>query len=145
MSQQVSTESATLLFRLAPSLVSDCFAIYTMTQKNQPEKYDRLISAFSLVLVSRKNRYYKWKQSLFSRSPGPRKGGSEARMPKIKVNINRLKKTCMSHCTHKSIPDAKFESGSSFSFGDMTSQNFPQKKWTGYQIRLLTPGKRVKL
>ena len=26
---------------------------------------------------------------LFSRSPGPR-GGSEARMPKIKVNINRL-------------------------------------------------------
>ena len=51
----------------------------------------------------------------------------------------------MSHCTHKSIPDAKFESGSSFSFGDMTSQNFPQKKGTSYQIRLLTPGKRVKL
>ena len=28
---------------------------------------------------------------LFSRSPGPRGGGSEARMQKIKVNINRLK------------------------------------------------------
>ena len=30
----------------------------------------------------------------------------------------------MGHYGHKSIPDAKFESGSSFSFGDMTSQNF---------------------
>ena len=33
----------------------------------------------------------------------------------------------MSHYGHKSIPDAKFESRSSYRFGDMTSQNFPQK------------------
>ena len=34
----------------------------------------------------------------------------------------------MCHYIYKSIPDAKFEVDSSFSFGDMTSQNFPQKK-----------------
>ena len=28
-------------------------------------------------------------------------------------------------------------------FGDMTSQNFPQKKETSYQILLFTPGKRA--
>ena len=46
----------------------------------------------------------------------------------------------MGHYIYKSIPDAKFEVDSSFSFGDMTSQNFPQKKGT---IRLFTPGKWV--
>ena len=46
----------------------------------------------------------------------------------------------MGHYIYKSIPDAKFEVDSSFSFGDMTSQNFPKKKGT---IRLFTPGKRV--
>ena len=45
----------------------------------------------------------------------------------------------MSHYRHKSIPDAKFESGSSSSFGDMTSQNFPWKKGRSHQIRLFTP------
>ena len=49
----------------------------------------------------------------------------------------------MSHYTHKSIPDAKFESDSSSSFGDMTSQNFPRNKGTSHEIRLFTPGKRV--
>ena len=49
----------------------------------------------------------------------------------------------MSHYGYKSIPDAKFESGSFSNFGDMTSQNFPRKKGTSYQIRLFTPGKRV--
>ena len=49
----------------------------------------------------------------------------------------------MSHYGHKSIPDAKFESDSSSSFGDMTSQNFPWKKGTSHKIRLFTPGKRV--
>ena len=34
----------------------------------------------------------------------------------------------MGHYVYKSIPDAKFEVDSAFSFGDMTSQNFPQKK-----------------
>ena len=38
----------------------------------------------------------------------------------------------MSHYTHKSIADAKFESGSSSSFGDMTSQMFPRKKGTSH-------------
>ena len=49
----------------------------------------------------------------------------------------------MSHYGHKSIPDAKFESDSSSSFGDMTSQNFPRKKGTSHKIRLFTPGKLV--
>ena len=49
----------------------------------------------------------------------------------------------MSHYGHESIRDAKFESGSSSSFGDITSQNFPEKKGMSHQIRLFTPGKRV--
>ena len=51
----------------------------------------------------------------------------------------------MSHYGHKSIPGAKVEADSSSSFGDMTSQNFPQKKGTIDQIWLFTPRKRVKL
>ena len=68
-------------------------------------------------------------------------GGSEARMLKIKVNINRLKWNCMSHYSHKSIPDAKFEADSSSSFGDMTPQNFFRKKGMSHQIRLFSPRK----
>ena len=34
----------------------------------------------------------------------------------------------MCHYIHKSIPDAKFEADSSFSFGDMTSQKFPSEE-----------------
>ena len=49
----------------------------------------------------------------------------------------------MGHYIYKSIPYAKFEVDSSFSFGDMTSQNFRQKKGTSHPIRLFTPGKRV--
>ena len=49
-------------------------------------------------------------------------------------------KLCMSR---KSIPDSKFEAGSYSSLGDMTSQNFPQKKGTSDQIRLFTPGKGI--
>ena len=49
----------------------------------------------------------------------------------------------MGHYIYKSIPDAKFEVDSSFSFGDMTSQNSPQMKGTSHLIRLFTPGKRV--
>ena len=52
-------------------------------------------------------------------------------------------KLCVSHYSRKSIPDAKFEADSSFSFGDMTSQNFRQKKETSHQILLFSPGKRV--
>ena len=49
----------------------------------------------------------------------------------------------MSHYGHKSIHDAKFESDSSSSFGDMTSQNFSRNKGTSHEIRLFTPGKPV--
>ena len=49
----------------------------------------------------------------------------------------------MGHYIYKSIPDAKFEGDSSFNFGDMTSQNFPQKKGKSHPIRLFTPGKPV--
>ena len=49
----------------------------------------------------------------------------------------------MGHNIYKSIPDAKFEVDSSFSFGDMRSQNFRRKKGTSHSIRLFTPGKRV--
>ena len=48
-------------------------------------------------------------------------------------------KSCMSHYNLKSIPDVKFEAGSSFSFGGKTSQNLPRKKGTSHQIRLFTP------
>ena len=49
----------------------------------------------------------------------------------------------LSHYGHKSISDAKFESGSPSSFGDMTSQNFPWKKGMSHNILLFTPGKWV--
>ena len=52
-------------------------------------------------------------------------------------------KLCISNYIHKSIPGAKFNAGSSSSFGDMTSKNFPGKKGTSHQIRLCTPRKRV--
>ena len=45
----------------------------------------------------------------------------------------------MGHYVYKSIPDAKFEVDSSFSFGDMTSQNFPQKKERVIQFDYLPP------
>ena len=45
----------------------------------------------------------------------------------------------MGHYIYKSIPDAKSEVDSSFSFGDMTSQNFPRKKGTSHLIRLFPP------
>ena len=41
----------------------------------------------------------------------------------------------VSHYSDKGIPDAKFESGSSSSFGDMTSQNFPWKKGTSHRCK----------
>ena len=81
----------------------------------------------------------------FSRSPGEG-GGGGLRGPDAK-NQGRHQpiemKLCESHYTHKSIPDTKFEPGSSSSFGDVTSQNFPQKKGTSHQIPLFNPGKWV--
>ena len=50
-------------------------------------------------------------------------------------------KFCMIHYSYQSIPDAKFESCRFSIFGDTTSQNFPLKKGTSHQIRVLTPQK----
>ena len=52
-------------------------------------------------------------------------------------------KLCIHQYSHKSMPDAKFESGSCSSFGDMTSQNFPLKRATTHKIRIFTPGKLI--
>ena len=52
-------------------------------------------------------------------------------------------KLCMNHYDYKCMPDTKFEFGNLSSFGNMTSQNFPQKKGTSHQVRLFTPGKWV--
>ena len=52
-------------------------------------------------------------------------------------------KLCMGHYIHKIIPDAKFEAGSSSSFGDITSQNFLWQNGASHQIRLFNPRKRV--
>ena len=41
----------------------------------------------------------------------------------------------MSHYTHKSIPDAKLETGRSFGFGDKPSQIFPRKIGMSPQIQ----------
>ena len=87
---------------------------------------------------------YPIRPGLFSRLPG--RGGGGLRGPDGKNQGQHQPieiKLCMCHYIHKSIPDAKFEVDSSFSFGDMMSQNFPQKKGTSHQIRLFTPGKRV--
>ena len=58
-------------------------------------------------------------------------------MPKIKVTI------IVSHYSHKSLSDAKFQSGSFSSFGDMASPNLPLKKGTNHRIRIFTPRKWV--
>ena len=79
--------------------------------------------------------------SVVCQAPG---GGGAQRpgMPKIKVNIKLIEiKLCMGHYIYKSIPGAKFEVNSSFSFGNMTSPNFPQMKGTSHPIRLFTPRK----
>ena len=45
----------------------------------------------------------------------------------------------MGHYIYKSIPDTKFEVDSSFSFGDMTSQNFPQRREQVIRFDYLPP------
>ena len=45
----------------------------------------------------------------------------------------------MGHHIYKSMPYAKFEVDSCFSFGDMTSQNFPQKREQVIQFDYLPP------
>ena len=75
---------------------------------------------------------------LFSHSPGlGGLRGSDAKNqgwhPPIEMKL------CMSHYSHKTIPDAKFEAGGSSSFGDMTSQNFPLKKKRVIRLGYLPP------
>ena len=69
---------------------------------------------------------------IFSRSPGPRGG-----MPKIKVNINRLKWNFVWVIVAvKGSLMQNLRVILSSRFGDMTSQNICQKKGTSHQIRL---------
>ena len=74
-------------------------------------------------------RFNPIRPGLFSRLPGP--GGP--RDPDAKNQgyhqLTELK-FCISHYSHKSMPDAKFECGSLSSFGDMMLQNLPLKKGT---------------
>ena len=71
---------------------------------------------------------------LSSRLSGPRGGGGfkgpDAKNQGLHQPIEM--KLFVSHYSHKSIPDAKFEADSSSTFGDMTSQNFPRKKGTSH-------------
>ena len=46
----------------------------------------------------------------------------------------------MSQYSPESMPDAKIESGSFFSFGDMMSQDFLLKKGTCHKIQIFTHG-----
>ena len=66
-------------------------------------------------------------------------GGSDAKNQGWPIEM----KLGESQYGNKSIADAKSESDSSSSFGDMTSQNFPEKNGTSHQIRLFTPGKWI--
>ena len=52
-------------------------------------------------------------------------------------------KFCLSHYSHKSMPDTKFECSNFSIFRDMTSQNFPLKRGTSHGIRIITAGKWV--
>ena len=52
-------------------------------------------------------------------------------------------KLCVSQYSHESMSDAKFESGSFSSYGDMTSQKFPRKRGISHSIRIFTPGKWI--
>ena len=72
---------------------------------------------------------------LFSRSPSPGGwlSGPDAKNQRYHQPIEMT--LCVSH---ESIPDAKFESGSFSSFGDMTSQNVPLKRGTSRKIGYLS-------
>ena len=76
---------------------------------------------------------------LFSRSPGPARGGGSSDAKNHSYHQPIEVKFCVSHYSHKSMPDAKFESGSFPSFGDLTTQNFPLKKGRNHQILILPP------
>ena len=76
-----------------------------------------------------------------SRSPCPGLRGPDAKNQGYHRPIEI--KLSMSHYSHKSMPDAKFESGGFSIFGDMTSQNFPLKKGTSHRIRIFTPRTNV--
>ena len=85
------------------------------------------------------------KPCVFSDWPGREGGGGLTGLDAKNQGYHKLikMKLCMNHDSHKSMPDAKFESGSFPSFGDMTSQNFSLKKGTSHRIRIYAPGKWV--
>ena len=103
---------------------------------------DRIEVAQISIVLDRVMLLNPIRPSLFSRSPGPR--GLRGPDAKNRDQHQPIKmKFSMNHYGHESIPAAKFESDSSSSFEDMTSQNVPQKKGTSHEIRLFTPGKWV--
>ena len=63
---------------------------------------------------------------LFSHSPGQELIGPDAKNQGYHQPIEM--KLGMTHYSHKSVPNAKFESGSFSIFGNMTSQNFTLKR-----------------
>ena len=77
-------------------------------------------------------------------SPGVGGGGLRGSNAKNQCYHQPIKmKLCMHHYNHKIMPDAKVESGSFYSFGNMTSQNFSLKRGTSDQFRIFTPGKPI--
>ena len=73
-------------------------------------------------------------------------GGGGAQRPryrKLRLTSTDWNETWHESYGHKSIPDARFESGNPSSFGDMTSQGFPRKKGISHKIQPFTLGKRV--
>ena len=48
-------------------------------------------------------------------------------------------KLCMSHYSHKSMADAKFDSSRVSIFEDMTSQNFHLRRGMSHRIQIFTP------
>ena len=82
--------------------------------------------------------------AFFSSSPGLERGGGEggSRGPDaIYQSYHHLIKIklCMSHYSHKGMPDANFESGSFSIFGDFMSQKLPLRKETSHQILVFSP------
>ena len=82
----------------------------------------------------------RYKARPFQSFARPEGGAQRPRCQKSRLIYQLIEmKLGMSNYDHKSIPYAKFESGSYSSFGDMTSQNFNQKKGTSHQFGYLRP------
>ena len=71
--------------------------------------------------------------------------GERSGCKKLRYHQPTEMKLCVSLYSHKSMPDAKFDSVSFSIFGNMTWQNWPLKKGTSHRIRVFTPAKWVYL